>query len=131
MSDSPTTNPPSAANEDLVARLWRQIWIDGALDRIGEVVADPYIRHTRDGTVTTSPADYALHLESVVRTIRGTQVIVEAIASTGDIVFASITLHGVNLATEAKVKISWITQYRVADGRIAEAWTMHQSDLDW
>lgn len=131
MSDSPNPDLPSPANEDLVARLWQRIWIDGALDQIGELVADPYIRHTRDGTVTTSPADYARHLESVVRTIRGTEVIVEAIASTGELVFARLTLHGVNLATEAKVKISWITQYRVADGRIAEAWTMHQSGLDW
>ena len=128
MSEETTTSP---ANEALVARLWRQIWIDGALDQLDETVSDPYVRHTRDGTVTTSPAEYARHLESVVRTIRGTEVAFDAIASSGDLVFARLTLHGVNLATEAGVKITWLTQYRIAEERIVEAWTMHQSALDW
>lgn len=118
-------------HEALVTRLWNQIWIDGELDRLAEVVRDPYIRHTREGTETTTPTAYARHLESAVRTIRGTEVQINAMVTSGDIVFARLNLHGVNMETGNAVKLTWMAQYRIADGRIAEAWTMHQPGLDW
>jgi predicted SnoaL-like aldol condensation-catalyzing enzyme len=118
-------------NEELVVRLWNQIWIEGELDDLDQLVADPYIRHTRDGTVTASPAAYAEHLSSVVRMIRGTEVRVVDMASTDDMVFARLHLDGVNLDNGNTLRLTWLTQYRLADGRIAEAWTMHQSGLDW
>jgi predicted SnoaL-like aldol condensation-catalyzing enzyme len=124
-------NQPSSDNERLVDRLWNQIWIEGALDKLDDVIADPFIRHTRDGTEVTTPAEYARHIESAVRTIRGTEMVVEHIASVDDMVFARLHLHGLNLSTGTTVKITWLTQYRIAEGRIAEAWTMHQSGLDW
>lgn len=118
-------------HEALVTRLWNQIWIDGELDLLDEVVHDPYVRHTREGTETTSPAAYARHLESAVRTIRGTEVRINAMVASGDIVFARLNLHGVNIETGNAVKLTWLAQYRIVDGRIAEAWTMHQPGLDW
>jgi len=118
-------------NEELVARLWDLIWIAGELDDLDQLVADPYARHTRDGTVTGSPAEYGAHLASVVRMIRGTEVSIADIASTDDMVFARLHLDGVNLDTGDSLRLTWLTQYRIADGRIAEAWTMHQSGLDW
>lgn len=118
-------------HEALVVRLWNQIWIDGELDKLDEIVADSYVRHTRDGTETTTPAGYARHIESAVRTLRGTEVAIHEIATVGDMVYARLNLHGVNMETGNTVKITWLTQYRIADGRIAEAWTMHQTGLDW
>jgi SnoaL-like protein len=124
-------NQPAPDNERLVSRLWNQIWIEGALEHLDEVIADPFTRHTRDGTEVTTPSEYARHIESAVRMIRGTEMVVEHIASVDDMVFARLHLHGVNLTTGTTVKITWLTQYRIAGGRIAEAWTMHQSGIDW
>ncbi|MDG2029353.1 MAG: ester cyclase [Acidimicrobiales bacterium] len=118
-------------HRDLVARLWNEIWIEGDLDRLPEIVHDPYVRHTREGTVSSTPAQYARHIESAVRTIRGTEVQMHDAVVDGDILFARLNLHGVNIDTGGSVKITWLTQYRIVDGRIAEAWTMHQPDLDW
>ncbi len=118
-------------NEDLVTRLWHTIWMAGEVDQLDQIVADPYIRHTRDGTVSASPADYARHLSGVVRTVRGTEVTIVDIASVDDMVFARIHLAGINLDTGNKLDLTWMTQYRIADDRIAEAWTMHLADLDW
>ena len=118
-------------NEALVTRLWQTIWMDGDIDVLDEIVADPYIRHTRDGTVSAPPSAYIRHLAGVVRTIRGTEVRILDIASVDDMVFARVHLAGVNLDTGSELDLTWMTQYRVADGRIAEAWTMHLSDLDW
>jgi predicted SnoaL-like aldol condensation-catalyzing enzyme len=118
-------------NEALVIRLWERIWISGELDELDQVVCDPYVRHTRDGTVSASPADYARHLANVVRTIRGTDVSIDHIASLDDMVYARLHLDAVNLDTGNTLRLTWLTQFRVADGKIAEAWTMHQSGLDW
>ncbi|MEQ8840207.1 MAG: ester cyclase [Acidimicrobiales bacterium] len=118
-------------NQDLVTRLWHTIWMSGDIDDLVDIVADPYIRHTRDGTVSASPTEYIRHLSGVVRTIRGTEVKIVDIASVDDMVFARVHLAGVNLDTGNQLDLTWMTQYRVTDGRIAEAWTMHLPDLDW
>jgi predicted SnoaL-like aldol condensation-catalyzing enzyme len=126
-----STDNTMSDNEALVTQLWDRIWISGDLDELEQLVCDPYIRHTRDGTVSAPPADYARHLRNVVRTIRGTAVTIEHIASVGDMVYARLNLEGVNLDTGNALRLTWLTQYRIADGKIAEAWTMHQSGLDW
>ena len=118
-------------NEALVGRLWETIWISGAFDDVDSLVADPYIRHTRDGTTTSSPAAYATHIKAATRTFRGTKVTVADAVSADDIVFARLHLDAVNLDTGNAVRLTWLTQYRIADGKIAESWTMHQSGLDW
>ena len=121
----------TSANEDLVRRLWHRIWIDGDLDKLSELVTESYTRHTRDGTLEASPSAYARQIESAVRTIKGTEVVVDHIASVDDMVFARLTLRAINIETGAKVTLRWLVQYRLEEGRIAESWTMHQSGLDW
>lgn len=118
-------------NEQLIRRLWEQIWFEGGLDRLDEVVADPYIRHTRDGTVSSSPAEYGLHLGSVVRMIRGTELEFHTIECVDDLVFVRLNLHGVNLDTGDVMRLTSLAHYRIADGRVAESWAMHQPGLDW
>ena len=121
----------STDNETLVARLWDHIWIDGDFDDLDNLVADPYVRHTRDGTTSVSPAVYASHIKAATRTIRGTKVTVVDIASADDMVFARLHLDALNLDTGNSLRLTWLTQYRIEDGKIAESWTMHQSGLDW
>lgn len=118
-------------NEALVSRLWHEIWIDGDLDKLGEIVADPYVRHTRDGTMSGTPADYARHIESAIRTIRGTELTISTLASVDDMVFARLRLHAMNLSTGTPLKLTWLAQYRIEGDRIAEAWSLHQSGIDW
>ena len=118
-------------NEALVSRLWEQIWIRGEFDDVDALIADPYIRHTRAGTTTLSPSAYASHISSATRTTRGTKVTIVDIASADDMVFARLHLDAVNLETGNTVRLTWLTQYRIADGKVAESWTLHQSGLDW
>ena len=118
-------------NEALVARLWHQIWIDGNFDDLDKLVADPYVRHTRDGTSSSSPTDYASHIKSATRTLRGTKLTIVDVASSEDLVFARIHLDAVDLDTGNKLPLKWLAEFRIADGKIAESWSMHQSGLDW
>ena len=121
----------SRENEELVETLWNHIWIDHSLDRLGEVLADPYVRHTRDGTQQTTPEQYALHISSSVETIRAATLRFDQIASVDDYVFARFALEGINVAVGSKLKITWLGQYQIVGGLIAESWSMHQTDLDW
>lgn len=118
-------------SEALVEQLWRRIWIDGDLEDLSDLIADPFVRHTRDGTETLSPAAYGRHIASVVRSLRGTEVSFDHLASCDDHVYARVTVDGFNLATEKPLHVIWLAQYRIADGRIAEAWTLHRTDLGW
>ena len=121
----------SRDNETLIKTLWNHIWVDQSLDRLGEVLADPFVRHTRDGTERTTPQRYARHISSSVKTIRPTSLHFAHIASVDDYVYARLVLEGVNVAVGSKLKITWLAQYRIADGLIAESWSMHRTDLDW
>ncbi len=121
----------SRNNEMLVETLWNHIWIDQSLDRLGEVLADPFVRHTRDGTERTTPQRYARHVSSSVKTIRPTRLDFAHLASVDDYVYARLVLEGVNVAVGSKLKITWLAQYRIVAGRIAESWSMHRTDLDW
>ena len=88
-------------NEALVTRLWNQIWIAGEFDDLDQLLADPYVRHTRDGTLSMSPAEYAKHVKAATRTIRGTEVTIVDIASTGDMVFARTPSRRASTSTPA------------------------------
>ena len=117
--------------EDLVAALWHHIWIDPEVEPMNSLIADPFVRHTRDGTEHTNPEEYSGHIAAVVAVVRGTDVRIDHIAVVDDHVYARLTLQGVNLTVGDPVTVTWLAQYRIAADRIAESWTMHQSDLDW
>ena len=125
------SDQPDLSNEDLVTALWHQIWIDNDFERLSELVDDPYVRHTRDGTITATPDEYARHIESTVQSIKSTAIDIDDLTSVGDRVYARLRLRGVNLTTGDELVITWLAHYRIHAGRIAESWSMHQTGLDW
>ena len=116
---------------EIVEAIWQRIWIDHELDALDDLLADPYVRHTREGTVTMTPAEYGATVAAAVEVIRGTRVHVDDIAAAGDTVWARMTLEAVNISLGEPVTITWLGQYRIADDRIAESWVLHESGLDW
>ncbi|MDH3706686.1 MAG: ester cyclase [Acidimicrobiia bacterium] len=116
---------------DVVRALWQRIWIDGALDQLGDLVTDPYIRHTREGTAAQSPAEYGRAVGAATDVIRGTKVQIDDMATVDDMVWARMTLHAVNINLGTEVRITWIGQYRVVNGKVCESWVLHESGLDW
>jgi len=117
--------------ERLVREFWRLLWVERDLDSMIELLTDPYVRHNRDGTLSSGPDEYAERVASVVEMIRGTRIEFHDVAETADRVWVRLTLHGVNIATSTDTTITWLSVYRINEGRIAEVWSMHQTDLDW
>lgn len=122
MSD-PSDNP--------VIQLWRTIWLDGHTHGLDDVLADPYIRHTRDGTASVTVREYIEHMRQTTRNVRGTDLSVDQLVEITDRTFARITLMGVNVTSGDPVMITIVGEYRLNEGRIAESWSMHQPGLDW
>lgn len=121
----------SEPTQSPVTRLWRTIWLGEPADTLDEVLTDPYVRHTRDGTVSVTIRQYIDHMRQATRNVRGTNLSVDQLIETADRSFARITLEGVNVASGDPIKITVTGEYRVSNGLIAESWSMHQPGLDW
>ncbi|MBT5137886.1 MAG: nuclear transport factor 2 family protein [Acidimicrobiaceae bacterium] len=122
MSDPPD-NP--------VVRLWRTIWLGDPADGLDDILSDPYIRHTRDGTASVTIREYVEHMRQATRNVRGTDLRVDQSVEMADRTFIRVTLMGVNITSGDPVMITVVGEYRLNEGRIAESWSMHQSGLDW
>ena len=122
MSDPPD-NP--------VVRLWRTIWLGDPADGLDDILSDPYIRHTRDGTASVTIREYVEHMRQATRNVRGTDLRVDQSVEMADRTFIRVTHMGVNIASGDPVMITVVGEYRLNEGRIAESWSMHQSGLDW
>ena len=122
MSDPPD-NP--------VIQLWRTIWLGNPADGLDDVLVDPYIRHTRDGTASITTHEYVEHARQSMRNVRGTELHIDQFVETTDRTFIRVTLIGVNITSGDHVMITVVGEYLLNEGRIAESWSMHQPGLDW
>ena len=118
-------------DDSILVRTWRKLWIDADPDGIDELIHDPYVRHSCDGDATMRPGEYADHITRITSHLRGTAVDVAHLAEVDDMIYARFTLRGMNLTTGSPVSVAWIGQYRVADGKLAESWTIRQTDAAW
>ncbi|MEM9464370.1 MAG: ester cyclase [Actinomycetota bacterium] len=126
-----TPNPSDPVEDSVLVRTWRKLWIDADETDMASFVADPYIRHTCDGTATMSPSQYGEHIARITSHIRGTAVEVAHLSEVDDMIHARFTLRGMNLTTGTPVSVAWIGQYRTVDGKLAESWTLRQTDAAW
>ncbi len=117
--------------QNLIVRLWTTLWLGGTTDDIADLVADPYVRHSPGGTTTLSTAEYSRHIARISTHIEGTSLSFSHLDEVDDRIHARFTLHGINLASGEPISIAWIGEYRIAHGRLAESWTMRQTDFVW
>ena len=114
-----------------VVRLWRTIWLGDPADGLDDILSDPYIRHTRDGTASVTIREYVEHMHQATRNVRGTDLRVDQSVEMADRTFIRVTLMGINITSGDPVMITVVGEYRLNEGRIAESWSMHQPGLDW
>lgn len=117
--------------ERVVRDYWQKVWVDADLDSLADVVAEPTIRHTIDGTHELTLAALRQRISDALRTICGSEVSIDSITVDGDTVWARVTLKGTTLATMAPLTLTWMAQYRLEGDKIAEMWALHRSGLDW
>ncbi len=131
-ADTGTDTADTAADPETIVRgYWERIWLSGDLDALEDLVADPVTRHTAEGTHTLTRAELRRRLAGAFEALRACEVAIDALVTDGATVWVRLTLRCVSLANAAPTTLAWIAQYRIADGRIAEIWGLHQAGLDW
>lgn len=124
-----TTN---SENEELVERLHSEIWSEGNLDLVDEIVSEDYVEH--NPTVpqdARSPSDYK---EPVRRFRTGFPDLTLTEADTiaeGDKVVSRLTIRGTHQGefmgmepTGKTVEVDGIVVNRIEDGALVESWPL-------
>ncbi len=117
--------------EAVVKRYWTRIWLERDLEWLGEVIADPVVRHTGESSETLSLDDLRTRLAATFESLRVCDVNIGAMACADDCVWVRLTVRGVSLATAAPLTLAWMAQYRLAKGRIAEIWSLQRPGAEW
>ncbi|MDJ0771676.1 MAG: nuclear transport factor 2 family protein [Ilumatobacter sp.] len=130
-SHDPATSDPVDDPAAVVRSYWDRVWLDRDLDALDELATDPSIRHTSHGTNTYTVGELKEHIGDALCAIRTEEVTFDALTVDGPMVWLRATVRAVSLATMTPLDLAWLAQYRVEGGRIAEAWALHQSNMDW
>ena len=120
-----------ASAESVVRAYWERVWLERDLDALEDLVTDPILRHTAEGTESLTRRQFRLRLAGAFETVRATEVSIDASCADGAAVWVRLTLRGVSLATAAPMSLAWLAQDRIDGGRIAELWALHQPGADW
>ena len=117
--------------EDLVRTFWGLVWLRGEVDLIGDLLADPYVRHWVEGSQSLTRAQYSDRIADALDRSKPVSVNIDALDVCGDHVWTRISSTRVAVATHQTMAVTWMQQHRIADGLIAETWTLYETGLQW
>lgn len=110
-------------------RLWgEEVWGNGRLELVPDLVAPEYVRHDQNGTRITTPDSYVQE----IRLFRGMNMVFDthAIAIDENLLW---TRWSANAQTPDGVEIvlKGMQVYRFADGKLAETWLLSADGEAW
>jgi hypothetical protein len=115
----------------LVHRWWNEAWA-GDLAVIGELFAEPVVRHGISGTKTQTHDELKADMRQYLRVHQNPNVVIVDQAVIGDRVWSRVRSEGLNLETGDMSTMCWLQEHRIDEaGRIAEVWTLYSYDADW
>lgn len=112
-------------------RWWEEIWRDGDIDVVDELLTDPFYRHSNLGSSVTSRGDYKKLLTEQQRTLCRPITTIDDRATAGDRVWTRATSRGLNRETGESTVVTWMLIQRIANGRIAEHWAFTVRGIEW
>lgn len=121
----------NAATIAVSDRWWNEIWRDGDLDVVDELLSDPFVRHAGLGTAVNPRGEYKKMLAEFQRTLCRPETTIDDRVVDGDRVWTRATSRGLNRETGDVTVVTWMIVQRIADGRIAEHWALTVRGVDW
>lgn len=112
-------------------RWWHEIWRDGNLDAVDDVLADPFVRHSSVGSNVSSRKEYKKMLAEFQRTLCRPETTIDDRVVSRDRVWTRATSSGLNRETGENTVVTWMLVQRIADGRIAEHWVLTVRGVAW
>ena len=116
---------------DVVEEWQTRAWGENDLSAVDELIAEPFVRHNRDGTSRRSRAEVKADLAHYQEALGKPVIEVRDRVVAGDRVWSRTTMRGANLRTGEPHVVDWIQIHRVEAGRIAEIWTLQAVDAGW
>jgi predicted SnoaL-like aldol condensation-catalyzing enzyme len=119
---SPATamTPEEERNLEVIQIWGDEIWGNGRLELVPEVVGSEYLRHEMNGTRVTTPEEYAKEIE---RARKALTFMPHAAAADGDLAWFRYSFRETRPGgTETLGK--GIQVYRLEDGKLVETWVM-------
>jgi hypothetical protein len=110
-------------------RLWgEEVWGNGRLELVPDLVAPQYVRHNADGTRTVTPESYAREIEAA--RARNTTFTRNAMAIEGDFVWMRWSFR-TESSDGREMEGRGLQIYRLENGKLAETWTLSVRDGAW
>jgi len=124
--DSSATDPLTVSQ-----RWWDEVWRDGNLAALDELLTEPFVRHTGTGNETVGRAAYRGRLSEFQRVLSRVDTSIDDRVVDGDKVWTRATSKGINRETGERSVVTWLLIQRIEDGRIAEHWVATLPGVDW
>ena len=118
---------PAAIVEEWQTRAWGEC----DLDVVDELIAEPFVRHSLNGTAKRSREELKADVREYRKALGKPIIELRDRVVDGDKVWLRTSIRGANLQTGEARTIDRIQIYRIEQGLIAEVWTLHASDVDW
>jgi len=118
------------ADSDAVAHVrvfqrWiQEVWHDGRVELVPELVGPTYVRHEAKGSRTVTAAQYAAEISSVRRALPGVHFLVHDCTAAGDRLWVRWTMVGAVAATGDTMRRMGLQGYRLESGRLVETWML-------
>ncbi len=128
------TRDVSDAADRLLAvsdRWWNDVWRDGDLDCLEEILTDPFTRHAAGGSETLPRRTYRARIAEFQRALSRAITRIDDRTVDGDKVWTRATSHGINRETGEKAVVTWLLVQRFDGDRIAEHWVATLPGVDW
>ena len=118
-----------AQNKGVVRRMHAEVWSNGNLDVVGELVTEDFVCHFAVGPEWRGPSGLKDRVSELRSAFPDWNERIEDIIAEGDRVVTRFTSTGTNLgefqgvaASGRKVKIAELAVFRLVNGKIAEQW---------
>ena len=112
-------------NSALAERFTAEVWNNGNLDLIDEILADDFVRHlpnSWDPPKIEGAAAFKEYMTNIRTIYPDFHVQVQKRIAEGDMVAASWTVSGTNQELNKEISIMGMSMTRYADGKAAEEW---------
>lgn len=123
------TDPRDPAS--VVERWEERAWGECDMSAVDELIAETLVRHGQTGTTVRTHDEVKRDLLEYQRALGRPVITVHDRVVDGDCVWSRITLRGASMETGESRVVERLQIHRVVDGRIAEVWSLHATDVEW